>query len=197
MMRMTQDASPARERLVLRSRSAYLLFGLVALIVVAMAVDGFVRGAAWQTLLVLPWLVAILWFIYLVLLRPCAVVDAQGVTVVNVFRRHRIPWPRLAEVVSRYQLTLTRDDGRRVSSWGAPTTGVGGGRFGASRLPGMRSLVARPTPTGGTLSALEDMRARWAASAPDVPARSSWEWWTIAVSVLVAAACAWAVLVTR
>jgi len=205
MMPMTQESDVPRERLVLRARTAYVLFGLVAVIVAAMAVDGFARGAAWQTLLVLPWFVAILWFIYLVLVRPCVVIDTQGVTVVNVFRRHRIPWPRLADAASRYQLSLTRDDGRTVSSWGAPTTGILGGRGSqgrltasdAARLPGVRGFFERPTPTGESLRALEEMRARWAPGATDAAARSSWEWWTVIVSVLVVAACVWAVLVTR
>lgn len=183
MMRMSHESTEQRERLVLRARSAYLLFGLVAIIVVAMAVDGFARGATSQTLLVLPWLVAILWFVYLVLLRPCVVVDTNGLTVVNIVRRHRIPWPRLSTVSSRYQLTFTLDDGRTVSSWGAPA--------------GVRRSRERPTATAGARNALEAMRARWSPGAADAPARSTWEWWPIVVSAVVVAACVWAAVATR
>ncbi len=60
--------------------------------------------------LVLLWL-----FVY----RPCAVIHAEGIRLVNPMRVVDLTWPAISEVRSRWTLELF-SDGRRYTAWGVP-----------------------------------------------------------------------------
>lgn len=65
-----------------------------------------------------PFLLLICWVAYLVLWRPLVRVDSDGVELVNVLRRVRVPYAALREVQTRWALTLFTDNARYVS-WAA------------------------------------------------------------------------------
>ncbi|GAB3074674.1 hypothetical protein GCM10027053_45630 [Intrasporangium mesophilum] len=60
--------------------------------------------------LVLLWL-----FVY----RPCAVIHAEGIRLVNPMRVVDLTWPAISEVRSRWTLELF-SDGKRYTAWGVP-----------------------------------------------------------------------------
>ncbi|MGV8965889.1 MAG: PH domain-containing protein [Cellulomonas sp.] len=61
--------------------------------------------------------------VYAVLVRPSVEVSASGVTLRNVITDVDVPWAALAEVQTRYALTLVATDGRRFTAWAAPASG--------------------------------------------------------------------------
>ncbi len=223
---------------MLRPASALWTFGIVAAFVVWLFADAVLRGATEFALTALPWLLLILWTVYVVMLRPCVALGPDGITIVNVFRRHRIAWSLVDDFTTRFSLLVRLRDGRAIRSWGAPSTGIDrpfqtgspDSRFAAPESP--RAAGVRRTGPGGLGSAprrsqptiagiIEGARDRWdtdpaahevasggAASAPASTASvaagaesrasavggrervSSWEWWSIAVTLVLAAACA-------
>jgi len=112
-------AAPDR-LLVVRGRSGpWLLGGLVAL-AAYLVVDALARGYVADTLRTLPWLAALCWAVYLVLVHPCARLSSRGVVVVNVLRRHDVPWQHVSYVTYRSLVTIVLDDGRTLTCWGVP-----------------------------------------------------------------------------
>jgi hypothetical protein len=77
--------------------------------------------------LVLLWL-----FVY----RPCAVMHAEGIRLVNPMRVVDLTWPAITEVRSRWTLELF-SDGKRYTAWGVPAD-PGRPRYG-------RQLLSIPT----------------------------------------------------
>ncbi|WP_407344332.1 PH domain-containing protein [Pengzhenrongella phosphoraccumulans] len=61
--------------------------------------------------------------VYAVLVRPSVEVSGAGVALRNVVRDVEVPWAALAEVRTRYALTLVATDGRRFTAWAAPASG--------------------------------------------------------------------------
>jgi hypothetical protein len=218
---------------VLRPASALWTFGIVAAFVVWLFADAVLRGATEFALTALPWLLLILWAVYVVMLRPCVALGPDGITIVNVFRRHRIAWSLVDDFTTRFSLLVRLTDGRTIRSWGAPSTGIDrpfqtgspDARFAAPESP--RASGVRRTGPGGlggpprrsqpTIAGIiEGARDRWdtdpaaregasaaasdavvasgaatRAAAPTGRVRvSSWEWWSIAVTLVLAAACA-------
>lgn len=78
----------------------------------------------------------------LVLARPKAVADAQGLTVVNMLRTYRLEWPQIVAVNLRRGdawVLLDLDDGTTLSVMGIkPTDGMAQARTAVAQL---RSLV--------------------------------------------------------
>jgi hypothetical protein len=57
--------------------------------------------------------------LWLFIVRPCAVIHAEGVRLVNPLRTVDITWPMIEEVRSRWALELVAQ-GRRYTAWGVP-----------------------------------------------------------------------------
>ncbi|WP_165372720.1 PH domain-containing protein [Pengzhenrongella frigida] len=70
-----------------------------------------------------PGLVLAATLVYAVLVRPSVEVSPTGVALRNVVRDVMVPWAALAEVRTRYALTLVTTDGRRFTAWAAPASG--------------------------------------------------------------------------
>ena len=63
-------------------------------------------------------------FVYLCWLLfwfPSVTVEPSGVTFRNVARTFRVSWPVIADVRTRYALTLFLRDGRKIVAWSAPS----------------------------------------------------------------------------
>ena len=81
--------------------------------------DGGAPGLARQA----PGIVLAATGVYAVLVRPAVEVSPTGVTLRNVVRDVEVPWAALAEVRTRYALTLVTTDGRHFAAWAAPAPG--------------------------------------------------------------------------
>jgi hypothetical protein len=113
-----------RRRVTLRATGGYWILGVTAALVLFFVVDAVSRGAWTFALAALPWELLAVWVVYVVLVRPCVVVEPAKLSIVNIGRVHEIPWTRVDSITSRFQLSVILDDGRRIVSWGAPSVGL-------------------------------------------------------------------------
>ena len=142
------------EPLTFRSRLAQGLAVLVA-IVAGVALVAFVvedgPTAVLTSLAPIALVVALGWAVFW---RPCAVVDDDGVTLVNVIRTVHVPWRRFRSAETRWALSITTTGDRTFSSWAVPA----GSGFGARMAPsgrwfGEHSPADRKLASSGTAEA--------------------------------------------
>ncbi|MFB7844767.1 PH domain-containing protein [Microbacterium sp. NPDC056052] len=159
--------------------------------------DAVVRGSWAQMLLYAPWVLLVLWLIYVVSVVSMVHVDEDGATVQNFLRRTAFGWHRVTELDLRWQLDFALDDGRKLACWGGP------GRIQSPRL-GRRSGELKVPQS---LQTLTEVRTRWenaverpagtAGKGVDAPIRRSWDWPAVGALVAILAWAAIAVAVTR
>ncbi|WP_171814335.1 PH domain-containing protein [Arthrobacter dokdonensis] len=103
------------------------------------ALNLLLTGTAASTWHFLPALALAAWAVFLLLWRPRLTVGADGLTVVNILRSHRIPFGALQAVRVGQSVSL-ETTAKRIPSWGAPGAGrlgprLGGRPAGSNRLP--------------------------------------------------------------
>jgi len=137
--------------------------------------------------------------------HPSLRVQEHGITVVNVFRTHFVPWPNITAIETRYSLTL-RTVGGVVRVWATPAPGRhrtlglarkdfdGVGESALGEHGSLRPSDAISTPTGnlaqvirGHWERLRDAGAFARGVDPEASA-VTWHWATIAVIAALAAA---------
>jgi hypothetical protein len=114
------DVSPLlelREARTLRPASSVAVGVLGAVIGLALVVPALLAADRNWALASTTTLGLILLWLFIV--RPCVVIHAEGVRIVNPLRILDITWPMIDEVRSRWTLELVAQ-GRRYPAWGAP-----------------------------------------------------------------------------
>lgn len=176
---------------MLRAGSGVGLWVVVVAFCVFLLGDALVRGAFPLAASALPWLTLIVWAVFLLLVRPCVVLDDSGISVVNVLRVHHAPWSAVETVRSRFQVRVELVDGRVFRSWGAPSSTTGGrsdavgARLGDRREPGV-------LPIHRVIERWRDEH-EVAASAPSERATTRWDWLALFVTAAVVLWCVFAV----
>jgi len=133
--------------------------------------SGVVVGLRWTGVVLL-----VLWLLWLVLWRPRLRVRDDDVTVVNPLRTWTVPWCRVVDVESRLQYVLVTDDGRRITALGTPSPSRPG-RPGRDPLDERRhAFIASPRAAD--------------AGVEREPIRARFDWWVLAVPVVLLAALA-------
>jgi hypothetical protein len=161
--------------------------GTIALIAVS-AIGAFLLGdaalrAGWaQALLLAPWVLLVVWSVYVMMYASCVVIDASGATVQNYVRRTWMPWARIEDVRMRWQAVFTLDDGTEVKAFGGPVAG----RPGRAE----RRAKARPGSAPPALQELGLIQDQWQTAreegAPKGDVRRSWDLGTLcALAVIV------------
>lgn len=89
-------------------------------------------------------IVLVLVLVWLFVVRPCVVIHAEGVRIVNPMRTAELTWPVITEVRSRWALELVAG-GTRYTAWGVPAD-PGRPRYGR----GMLTLGANQVRGRGT-----------------------------------------------
>jgi hypothetical protein len=137
--------------IVLRSRGGMVTFGLVAFVSVFLVVDAAMRGRWDVVAMSVGWVALALWLIWAVQVRPSIRVTPAALTVVNVLRVTRVPWPDVADITMRYQIAVATESGVRVRAWGGPA------------LPRPRTSRdgAPSRPGGREMDVLLDAHERW------------------------------------
>ena len=143
------------EPVTLRPRGGMIIAVAALVIAVAalvfIAVDGgLLELVRWA------WPVVLLgWGAWLVYLRPFVRVSEGFVEVSNIVRTYRVPWGDIAEVDSRYALTLRTNGGRVIRAWAAPAPGarqaLSTQRVDVAHTPG-EGETRRPSDAEGTAS---------------------------------------------
>ena len=93
-------------RRIFRSTSAAI--GMVASAGIAglLLIDAFVRGGVEQGLLITPWVLLVLWGIYVFSYAPHVRTDADGIRLHNVLNVIDIPWSQVSAIRLRWQLEV-------------------------------------------------------------------------------------------
>ena len=116
-------SSPVRlpETAVLRPTSGKVLTVVIGLFA-AIGLFSFVFRGEWREALgFTPLAVVVVDLCWLLFWFPSVTVEPSGVTFRNVLRTFRVSWPAIADVGTRYALTLFLRDGRKVVAWSAPS----------------------------------------------------------------------------
>lgn len=166
--------------------------------------DAVARGSWGLMLLLAPWVLLVLWLVYVISVASMVRVDESGAAVQNFLRRTRFGWRRVTQLDLRWQLDFTLDDGRMLACWGGP---------GRIQSPRMKRSGEVTVPQ--SLQTLTDVRARWesaverpagpagegvaetAGEGADAPIRRSWDWPAIGALVAILVWAAVAIAATR
>lgn len=146
-------ARPVRPR-VFRAASGTVALIVGGIVTLLLLIDAVVRAGWAQTFLIAPWLLIVLWVIYVSTYLSHVAIDGEGATVQNGLRRIRIPWRRVTDVAFRYQVRFVLDEGKPVGAFGGPVAG-------RPTRPGLRGA---PDPRHRQPPALRDLaliREQW------------------------------------
>lgn len=150
-------------------------------LVVALTAAAFVLGdavirAGWQAMLLLvPWVLLVLWVLYLIGPASFVRMDDHGVRVQNMLRSTTFGWKRVRDVDLRWQLVFALDDATEVTSFGGPA------RARPRRVSALALGDADHTPARASVPAgyreLTEIRDRWesADAASNAPIRRTWD----------------------
>ena len=109
------------DRRIYRATSGTVSMIVAGAVAVFLLGDALVRGGLGQTMLLAPWVLLIVWVVYAVVYEPRVETDAEGITVVNILRRSTVPWGRVADIGTRWQLVVHLDDDSRLRAFGGPS----------------------------------------------------------------------------
>jgi hypothetical protein len=85
--------------------------------------------------------------LWLFIVRPCAVIHAEGIRIINPVRVVDLTWPAIDEVRSRWALEIM-SGGRRYTAWGIPADPARP-RYGRDLLTlGANKVASRKVPEG-------------------------------------------------
>ncbi|WP_194420040.1 PH domain-containing protein [Microbacterium abyssi] len=180
----------ARPPRVFRVTGAAWLLGISAVGAVVLLVEAVVRSGAGEALLLAPWLLLVLWVIYVVGIASDIRADVTGVDVQNLLRRTWVPWSRVKRIALRWQLELTLDQGAVVRCFGGPV------RSRPRRIGPDRTREDGNDEAADGIARMQRLRLE-ADSAPDAVVTRSWDWVSIAALLVLAVWAAVAVIVTR
>lgn len=145
--------------------AALVIGSLLALFLLG---DAVVRAGWGQMLLLAPWVLIVLWIVYVNSYASIVRIDDDGVTVQNLLRRVEFGWQRVRAVDLRWQLVFSLDDGTDLTCYGGPA------KAGPIRVPSRRDGEEK-VPAG--IRALTEIEERWHAApeTADAPIRRSWD----------------------
>jgi len=149
--------------------------------------DAVLRAGWGAALLLAPWVLLVVWVVYVLMYASCIAIDASGATVQNYVRRTMMPWAHVEDVRMRWQAVFTLDDGTEVKAFGGPVAG----RPGRAE----RRAEARPGSPPPALRELSLIQDEWQTAreqgAPAGDVRRSWDYGTL---YAFAAILVWAVV---
>lgn len=118
------EAPSASERVVFRSVGGPVWMTVTSIVCALLIGDMLIRGTLEQAVLVSPWLLLLLWFVYLFLFAPRIVATPDGVAVHNVLRVTQLSWGAIESITARWQIEFRMKEpfgDKPVQAWGAPT----------------------------------------------------------------------------
>lgn len=160
----------------IRPTSGRVWLSLTVVLAVGLLIDVVIRGGWLQAVLIAPWPLALVWFVYVFVYAPHVVADETGVTVHNVLRIARVPWGAIEDIVMRWQLEIRLTQaagGKTIQAWGVP-----------ARRPRGRM---RDQPADVEAEILREMKLNADADPSDAQVTRSWDLiGVVGLAVLVA-----------
>lgn len=182
----TEITSVTDRPLVLRAPAGLIWLVGVAAVVLFLLGDVVVRGSWQQLLLIAPWTLIPVWFVWVVLYLPHVAIDAEGAHVHNVLRTIHLPWATVDDLVMRWQLEFHLTPDAAAAGFGGRKGVVEAWSF-TRRWRGLgRSRVDETEIT------LDVMRGKKASAGRQPGARPSVTW-SLAPLVTGAAIAVWCV----
>ena len=83
--------------------------------------DAFIRGGVEQGMLITPWVLLVLWGVYVLSYAPHVRTDAASIRLHNVLSIVDIPWEQVSGIRLRWQLEVILQDGGVVRAFGGPS----------------------------------------------------------------------------
>lgn len=136
------------------------------------AVNLVLTGTLDTVLRFLPWLVFAAWVLFLLFWRPCIVVAADRLRVINLIRQHSIPFGAVVSYRVMQTVTIETTAGR-IASWGAPGITKLDARARRRPAAGTTQLPAVPR----SQQVLDEAMASWheaGGTARGDPVRTVW-----------------------
>ena len=147
----------------LRPGSSVVVGVIAAVAALGLLVPGLLTSPRSWTLISTVVLALVLLWLFVV--RPCAVIHAEGIRLVNPLRVVDVTWPVITEVRSRWALELVVE-GRRYTAWGVPAD-PGRPRYGR----GLLTVGANKVRGKGTTEAPATAKVEAQAVAAEVEER--------------------------
>lgn len=183
---------------VLRAPAGLVWLVGVAAVAVFLLGDVAVRGSVPQALLIAPWLLIPVWFVYVFLYAPHLAVTADGVRVHNILRTVRVPWSTVDEIRMRWQLEFALTaEARAAGDLGARTRRTGVVEAWAVTARPRQRPAARAARAHADADTLEVLRGLHASVGPQPGAHVTRSWNVVALgsAALIAVWCASAWLI--
>lgn len=160
---------------------ALILLVVCAILTVVMLVDAGMRSGFEGALRLAPWLLLVLWAVYVIGVASDIRADMAGVRVQNFLRRTSVPWSAVTRIAMRWQLEFILDGGRVLRCFGGPA------RSRARRLGPERTRENGVAETEDGIAMLQRLRSD---AAPDA-ARQVTRSWDVPALVALVVLLAW------
>ncbi|MGI6878012.1 PH domain-containing protein [Microbacterium sp. gxy059] len=153
------------ESLVFRQSAGRVWLIAVSALCVFLLGDVVVRAGWFDAFLIAPWMLLVIWLVWIFQELPRIVADEKGVRLQNVLRIVEIPWTAVEEVRLRYQTEFRLRDGGTVTAWGGAgrRLHITVKRMGPDRAVEQAELLSelheRSRGTGGEVVRTWDVRA--------------------------------------
>ncbi len=141
---MTDDTRPEGVR-TFRAPSGPVAMVIGVALSLFLLGDAVARAGWGQMLLLAPWVLLVLWVVYVNTFASVVRIDDQGAMVQNLLRRTTFGWSRVRGVDLRWQLTFSLEDGKELSCYGGPAKASPAGSGRTGERSGSRAGSARWT----------------------------------------------------
>lgn len=188
---MTPEGGSSAGAASLRNRGGVALLVICSVLSAVLLIDAAVRAGLGTALLLAPWLLLVLWGVYVVGVASRVRAQRDGVFVQNLLRTTFAPWARVEQVRMRWQIELAFDDGSMLTCFGGPA------RRRPQRLGPGRTKEDAGGDADDAVAALRRARLNAESVAPVPPIRRGWDAPAIVGLIVIAGWAVVAVLLTR
>jgi len=168
-----------------------VLMGVCVIIAVLLLGDAAVRAGVATALLLAPWVLLVLWGVYVVAVASTVRVRPDGVFVQNLLRTTFAPWGRVQRIDMRWQIEITLDDGAVLTCFGGPAVRR------PQRLGPGRTKEDGNAAADDIVASLRKAKATAVEQSPTAPVRRGWDARALVILVVIVAWAVAAVLFTQ
>jgi len=184
-----------------RSRASSAGFFFLSFIFVGMVFQSIVSSGAKEIAFTIAWATFAITTFYALMHKPKIVIFDEGIEIVNPISRHTISWSDVRSIDTRFSLSVTNNDGKRIHAWAAPAPGrYHSRRLHSSDLRGLKlgmtgNIKAGESPKSDsgaayllTSARFEGFKARPTSIRQSVSAKFKREWTSAVIAIVAMAA---------
>ena len=184
-----------------RSRASSAGFFFLSFIFVGMVFQSIVSSGAKEIAFTIAWATFAITTFYALMHKPKIVIFDEGIEIVNPISRHTISWSDVRSIDTRFSLSVTNNDGKKIHAWAAPAPGrYHSRRLHSSDLRGLKlgmtgNIKAGESPKSDsgaayllTSARFEGFKARPTSIRQSVSAKFKREWTSAVIAIVAMAA---------